>query len=194
MNRTCTHPKLGEVDEAAGEFWVGNAFQIVEEGENLSAYERNRLYLGVDGSDFIDGSFTSNVDIDSDSRSVIAADINQDGALDLLVASVGGGPLRLFLNRIPQKNRLRLSLEGVESNRLGIGTRLIARVGDRRVVRDVFPANGFMGQAPAIVDLGIGDADRIDELSIRWPSGKHQILKDVDPSKSLHVVEGVAPK
>ena len=34
---------------------------------------------------------------DSDSRSVVAADFNRDGAVDLLVGSVGGGPMRLFL-------------------------------------------------------------------------------------------------
>jgi hypothetical protein len=190
LNRTCTHPQLGAVDEDAGELWVGNPFKLVSQGDNLSAYERNRLYLNVDGQRFIDASFASAVNIDSDSRSVVAADFNHDGAIDLLVGSVGGGPLRLFLNQIPQKNRLTLTLQGVTSNRLGIGTRLVARVGEKQIVRDVFPVNGFMGQAPSIIDIGVGDATRIDELSLRWPSGIIQVINDIDVGMPLHVVEG----
>ena len=85
-------PELGEVDRDAGEFWYENPFQIVTNGENLSAFERNCLFMNLDGQAFIDGSFASGADIDSDSRSVIATDMNADGAIDLLVGSVGGGP------------------------------------------------------------------------------------------------------
>jgi ASPIC and UnbV len=189
LNREHTHPQLGELDEEAGEFWIGNPFDIAAQGENLSAYERNRLYLNVDGKSFVDSSFASDADIDSDSRSVIATDFNGDGAIDLLVGSVGGGPLRLFVNRIPQSHRLKLTLEGVVSNRFGIGTRIVARAGNTQFVRDAFPVNGFMGQGPAFVDLGVGQFGEIDELTIRWPTGKLQVFNDVDVSLPLHVVE-----
>lgn len=189
LDRSCTHPQLGKLDTKAGEFWIGNPFQITERGENLSAYEQNRLYMNVDGESFIDASYAAVADIDSDSRSVIAADFDNDGAIDLLVGSVGGGPLRLFLNRMPQRNRLHLTLEGSVSNRLAIGTRLVARFGKKRIVRDVFPVNGCMGQAPALVDLGVGDAEQIGELTIRWPSGSTQVVKGIHVRNPLHVVE-----
>lgn len=189
MNRTCMHPQLGEIDEEAGELWVGNPFQLVAQGDNLSAYERNRLYLNLDGQRFIDGSFASAVDIDSDSRSAVSADFNNDGAIDLLVGSVGGGPLRLFLNQIPQQNRLQLTLEGVTSNRLGIGARLIAHIGEKQIVRDVFPVNGFMGQSPPVIDIGVGAVTEIDELTIRWPSGVTQVISNVDVRTPQHIVE-----
>ncbi|MDA0590326.1 MAG: ASPIC/UnbV domain-containing protein [Planctomycetota bacterium] len=188
MDRTCTLPQVGEVDLDAGEFWTGNGFQIASKGENLSAYERNCVFMNFDGESFIDGSFSSGADVDSDSRSVMATDFNNDGSIDLLVGSVGGGPLRLFLNRMPQRNRLRIELEGTQSNRLGIGTRIIAKAGERQVVRDVFPANGFAGQAPAHVDLGIGDAERVD-LTVRWPSGQIQSLQAVPTGTQLKLVE-----
>lgn len=189
LNRTCSHPQLGQLDTQAGELWASNPFQLVSRGDNLSAYERNRLYLNVDGQRFIDGSFASAVNLEADSRSAVSADFNGDGALDLLVGSVGGGPLRLFLNQIPQRNRLQLTVEGTDSNRLAIGTRLIARLGDKQVVRDVFPINGFMGQGPALIDIGIGDATQVDELTIRWPSGSVQVVNDIDVGEPLHVVE-----
>ena len=191
LDRTCKLPQLGAVDEAAGEFWVENPFLIPSIGANLSAYERNRMFLNVDGSSFLNVSYASAADIDSDSRSVISADFDQDGAPDLLVGSVGGGPLRLFANRFPPGNRrVRIELIGITSNRYGIGTRLTAHCGSRQIVRDLFPPNGFMGQGPVSLELGVGPIERIDRLSLRWPNGSVQDLSDLPVDCSLAIVEG----
>ncbi len=126
-----------------------NPFQIPASGENLSAFERNRLFLNHGGLQFVDASFVSGVDIDSDSRAVIAADFNGDAKPDLLVGSAGGGSLRLFENQIKNGNRhLRLKLIGADSNRPGIGSRIEVTAGGRRIRRSLFPDNGFSGQAP----------------------------------------------
>lgn len=178
-NRLSQLEAIGEIDEEAGEFWTKNPFQMPNERENLSSFERNRTFLNLDGNSFIDVSFASGADIDSDSRSVVAADFNRDGATDLLVGSVGGGSLRLFLNRFPKANFSRIRLEGSGSNRAGIGARLTATVERQKLIRDLFPQNGFMGQGPAEIILGLGDAKVIDRLEVRWPSGKTQIYKNL---------------
>lgn len=178
-NRLSQLEAIGEIDEEAGEFWTKNPFQMPNERENLSSFERNRTFLNLDGNSFIDVSFASGADIDSDSRSVVAADFNRDGATDLLVGSVGGGSLRLFLNRFPKANFSRIRLEGSGSNRAGIGARLTATVEGKKLIRDLFPQNGFMGQGPAEIILGLGDAKEIDRLEVRWPSGKTQIYKNL---------------
>ena len=178
-NRLSQLEAIGEIDEEAGEFWTKNPFQMPNERENLSSFERNRTFLNLDGNSFIDVSFASGADIDSDSRSVVAADFNRDGATDLLVGSVGGGSLRLFLNRFPKANFSRIRLEGSGSNRAGIGARLTATVEGPKLIRDLFPQNGFMGQGPAEIILGLGDAKVIDRLEVRWPSGKTQIYKNL---------------
>ena len=178
-NRLSQLEAIGEIDEEAGEFWTKNPFQMPNERENISSFERNRTFLSLDGSSFIDVSFASGADIDSDSRSVVAADFNRDGATDLLVGSVGGGSLRLFLNRFPKANFSRIRLEGSGSNRAGIGARLTATVEGKKLIRDLFPQNGFMGQGPAEIILGLGDAKAIDRLEVRWPSGKTQFYKNL---------------
>jgi hypothetical protein len=180
LDRACTLPELGAVDRENGEFWAGNAFMIPQMGENLSAYERNCLFLNIDGDKFINASFASAVDIDADSRSVVAADFDRDGATDLLVGSVGGGSLRLFRNRFPTAQRsVQVRLEGVKSNRSAIGARVVAELGVRKIVRDLFPADGFSGQSPAEMTLGLGGAERIDRLTVRWPSGATQVFHGV---------------
>ena len=180
----------GDLDVEAGELWVTNPWELMSEGINLSAYERNRLFLNCGGREFIDLSHQSGADIDSDSRSAIAADFDRDGDLDLLVASVGGGPLRLFMNQIPSDFRsVRVLLEGVKSNRQGVGARLQIEVGERQIVRDVFPANGLMGQHPTEIVVGVGAVDQIDRLLVRWPSGHTQVYQNVPVGGTLQIRE-----
>ena len=178
-DRLCQLDAIGEIDKEAGEFWVKSPFEMPNARENLSSFERNRTFLNLDGNSFIDVSFGSGADIDSDSRSVVAADFNLDGATDLLVGSVGGGSLRLFLNRFPKANYSRIRLEGAESNRAGIGARLTATVGGRKLVRDLFAHNGVMGQGPAEIIFGLGKATAIDRLEVRWPSGRTQVYQNL---------------
>ena len=191
FDRTCQIPARGEIDHDAGEFWVENPFQMAFQQNNLSAYEPNRLFVNVDGRRFADLSHQSGTDIDSDSRSAVVGDFDNDNDPDLLVGSVGGGPLRLFQNTIPQMgSRVRLQLVGVTSNRQAIGSRVIAQCDGRQIVRDLFPANGFMGQNPAEMFLGLGPAKKIDLLTIRWPSGTIQQFEDVPVNCHLKIVEG----
>lgn len=189
-DRTCELQPLGDIDHAAGEFWASNPFAIIKNGENLSAYERNKLYLNVDGKRFFDASFASNVDLDSDSRSAIAGDFDQDGDPDLLVASAGGGAIRLFENRFNRGNRFfRIRLQGTESNRMAIGSRVILKLETGEIIRDLFPQNGCMGLGPAELLIGVGKAKKIREIVVRWPSGKTTSLTDVDAQQELTIRE-----
>ena len=193
LDRTAKLPQIGELDEATGEFWRESVFDMGSGADNLSAYEPNRMFLNIDGHRFLDGSFASGCDIDADSRSVIAADFDRDGDSDLLVGSVGGGPLRLFANQNSQDNHsVRLNLVGTSSNRFGIGARATAKIGDRTIVRDLFPANGCLGQSPPELIIGVGVAERIDEIEIRWPNGLTQVVHDVPVDGVLTIKEGQA--
>ena len=129
------------------------------------------------------------MDIDADSRSVVAADFDRDGAPDLLVASAGGGAVRLFRNRFPAASRVRIDLVGSKSNRLGIGTRIIAQTGGRTIRRVVFPANGGFGQGPAEVHIGVGSATTIDRLTVSWPAGGEQVFRNGPVNVALRITE-----
>lgn len=193
LDRSQSHDVLGKLDVDAGELWVDNPFHLPALGENLSAYEQNRVFLNSRGASFIDASFTSGANLDSDSRSVIAADFNNDGAQDLLVGSVGGGSIRLFLNRIPQGNAIEISPLLPGGNATAIGARVTAAVGSEKVVRDLFPATGCLGQQPARIHIGLGDAANVDSITIRWPGGQTQQLGSVPAGSRVVVVEGGEP-
>jgi hypothetical protein len=174
------------VDTSLGEFWSENPWDIVTQGHNLSAYERNRTWVNLRGRGFLDVSFLSGADSDGDGRCVVAGDFRNDGRLDLAVRQVGGGPFILFANDFPRRHYLEVSLRGRRSNRLGVGARLTAVAGGQRLVRELYPANGFGSQMPAVAHFGLGGADRVERLTVRWPSGAVQELTDLAADR--HVV------
>ncbi len=177
-NADCDLAQPGKVDEELGEFWVGAPFKIRQQ-HNLSAFERNRLFLNVAGGDFLDVSHIGGADSDGDGRASLAMDVNHDGMLDLVVRQAGGGPLLIYENRFVPQNFLRVTLRGRQSNRLGIGTRLVATVGERQIIRECYPANTFMSQAPLAVHFGLADAPQVKQLVVIWPSGLEQTFTDL---------------
>lgn len=191
LDRSCMLPQLGEMDDEHGEFWVENPFLLPQLGKNISAYEKNRMFLNMPEGAFLDASFASKADIDSDSRSVIASDFDNDGYCDLLIGSDGGGPLRMFRNSFPwQTRRVRVQLVGDISNRTAIGSRVILECGGRQIVRDLFAANGFQGQAPAEMLIGVGTSERIERLTVRWPTGQEQTFTDLGVDCEIVLTEG----
>lgn len=189
FDRGARIPAPGQVDNSLGEFWVNNPWEIMQKGHNLSAYERKRAYLNLRGKDFLDISYLSGADNDGDGRSIVAADFRNNGRLDLVLRQVGGGSVLLYENQFPQKHYLKISLRGHQSNRQGIGARVIATVKGQNLVRELYPLNSCRSQMPNLVHLGLGDAATVDRLLIRWPSGREQVLTNLAGDRHIIVDE-----
>jgi hypothetical protein len=188
--RSAIIPAPGEVDKNLGEFWVENPWDIISGRHNLSAYERSRAWLNVRGKDFLDISYLSGADNDGDGRSVVAGDFSNNGRLDVVVRKVGGGALQFYENRFPQRHYLEVTLRGTQSNRQGVGARLVAVVHGQQLVREMYPQNNYRSQMPNIVHFGLGDQEKVERLIIRWPSGAEQVLTDVAGDRHIVVEEG----
>lgn len=189
FDRAASCPAPGKIDESLGEFWVGDPW-LVGRKNNLSAFERNRAYLNTRGTNFVDISYISGLDSDGDARASVAADMNNDGRMDLLVRQIGGGPLKLYENRFPKKNWLVVSLRGVQSHSQGIGARVVVTTDAMTMTRELYPHNTFYSQGPAYVHFGLGKARRIKKVSIRWPNSSEQVLYNVRSNQHIVVVEG----
>jgi hypothetical protein len=182
----------GKIDDDLKEFWVENPWEIVKAGHNLSAYERHRTWMNIKGENFLDLSFLTGTDSDGDGRCVVAASFRNNGRQELIVRQAGGdaGGLLLYENNFPQRHWLEVSLRGRQSNRLGVGARLTAAVSGRKIVREMYPINSYRSQAPNRLHFGLDDATKVDSLEIRWPSGKTQILKNLNADAHIVIDEG----
>lgn len=189
-NQSESHPALGKLDHEHGEFWMRNPWD--DSNENLSAYERNRVLWNLGGQQFADISHLTTADLDSDSRAVAVGDFNQDGMPDVIVQSVGGGPLRVFENQWPHRHWLRVSLRGTKSNRLGLGARLKLEAGGRVQWRELYPVMSYRSQLPSSVLFGLGDAEHVDRLTVYWPSGEVQNVEQMPVNRRVRITEGDA--
>ncbi|MCZ6681785.1 MAG: CRTAC1 family protein, partial [Planctomycetota bacterium] len=128
-------------------------------------------------------------------RALAAVDLNGDGCRDLVITNASfvgtrDSDVRVFLNpAIAGNHWLTIRLVGTASNRLGIGARVTARVGNKTFVGEVLSTtSAFTGVQPE-VHFGIGEATIVDRLEIRWPSGTVTVLTDVAPDRVLTVNE-----
>lgn len=157
---------------------------------NLSSFERNRAFLNVGGRNFLDISHISGADTDGDSRSAITVDFNHDGRLDLVLRQAGSQPIVLYESRFPQRHFLQVTLRGRAGNRLALGSRLMAFVGEQQIVRELYPLNSFRSQQPLAVHFGLGEAERVDKVVVLWPSGRKQTFSGLPANRHVVLTEG----
>jgi hypothetical protein len=104
------------------------------------------------------------------------ADMDGDGDLDVVLTQIGGPPLVLRNDQQSGHHWLRLKLVGTKSNRDAIGAWVKVRVGNATMSRQVMPTRSYLSQSELVVTFGLGQADRVDEITIQWPSGVKQAL------------------
>jgi hypothetical protein len=118
-------------------------------------------------------------------RSATFADFNNDGKIDVVVTALGE-PAELWENVTPGDNTwLILKLIGSKNNRDGIG----ARVRAGKQYNHMTSAVGYAASSHFGVHFGTGTLKLVDEIEVRWPNGRVQILKDVPTNQVLPVRE-----
>jgi hypothetical protein len=124
-------------------------------------------------------------------RGLAIADINNDGKLDAVVTS-NDGPAWVLLNQTDTPNHwVTLNLVGVKSNRDAIGAQVrIATAGGDQFAT-VTTSSSYQSSSDKRLHFGLGTADSIREIEIRWPSGIRQILRDQKPDRILTISEPI---
>jgi hypothetical protein len=122
-------------------------------------------------------------------RSVIAADVDGDGATDLIVTQLYSPPV-LLRNVGGNKNHsLRIALTGLADNKTAIGTKVEVLAGGQWQKFEVAGASGYLSQGSTEIVAGLGLAAKADVVRLLWPTGVPQDEIDIDATKQLALKE-----
>jgi len=157
---------------------------------SFSGNEKNRLFHNRGNHSFDEVSGIHGVDTDRDGRGLIIADFDNDGAQDMYVINSNHDAI-LYRNEIGQKKKwIEIRLEGTDSPRDAIGTR-VTLFTDRGVFyRETNAGNGYEGQSTPYVHVGLGDAEIIKKIVVNWTSGKKQIFENIPTAQRFKLIEG----
>jgi hypothetical protein len=109
--------------------------------------------------------------------------------MDVFMVNLGG-PGYLLHNVSPGVNHwVAFKLVGKKSNRDGIGAKIAVSAGGRQQQAERVAGSGYLSQDDARVHFGLGAAAKADTVTITWPSGKIQTLRDVSADRIVTVEE-----
>ena len=122
-------------------------------------------------------------------RGAAYADIDNDGALDLLLTT-NGGPASLFHNTGGSNHSLRVKLFGTKSNRDGIGAVVRLTTGKDKQSQMMRSGSSYLSQSELVLTFGLGTLTQADAIEIQWPSGQVDKLAKVSGDQTITVQEG----
>ncbi len=158
---------------------------------NVGYAQPPHLFLNLGKGEFRDaaGSIGGDFAAPRVGRGLAFADFDRDGDVDLLLTT-NNGPAYLFRNDVSSGNRsLRLRLTGTKSNRDAIGAVVRTYHGGESQMRMVRGGSSYLSQSELALTFGVGQADRVDRLTVDWPSGASQEFKNLSLRKEFEINE-----
>jgi hypothetical protein len=155
-----------------------------------SSEARNNLFRNNGDGSFTDVSSAMGVADDGPGYGLAVADYNDDGFLDMFVSN-NNAPSVLYRAVPTGASWLKVLTVGTQSNRDGIGARVVVTAGGREQFRDVSGGESYLCHPSREVEFGLG-AHASARVEVRWPSGVIDRWEDVSSRQTLVAVEGAS--
>ena len=123
------------------------------------------------------------------SRGLAIGDLDGDGRPEIVIVNMNDKPT-LLKNTGPRKNALAIKLIGTHSNRSAIGARCTIEAGGRKRLADVVSGGSYFSQNSLTLYFGLGNAERVDRIEVRWPAGETQTWSNVAANRTVELTEG----
>jgi hypothetical protein len=122
-------------------------------------------------------------------RGAAYADINNDGALDVLVTT-NGGPAHLYRSEGGTNQSLRVKLVGTKSNRDGIGAVVRVAAGADKQWQMMRSGSSYLSASELVLTFGLGAKTKADAVEVQWPSGSVEKLSNISAGETVTIEEG----
>jgi len=123
-------------------------------------------------------------------RGAAFGDINNDGCVDIVILNADAPPSLLLNHCNPENHRVAFRLLGTKSNRLAIGARVTIKSGKLVQMDEVRSGGSYISQNDLRLHFGLGSTGSMSEVTIQWPSGATEVLKNIPADFIYTVVEG----
>jgi hypothetical protein len=153
--------------------------------------QEHTLFRGVGAKKFADVSSGAGQVLSdrTTARGACFADYDNDGKVDAFVVNLGGRGTLVHNVSINTGHWIAVKLKGTRSNRDGIGARVEVDAAGKRWTAERVAGSGYLSQDDGRLHFGIGAANNIDKLIVRWPSGREQMLEKLAVDRVLTVEE-----
>jgi enediyne biosynthesis protein E4 len=177
----------------------GHVYPEVQQLKTEAGYaQRKLLYRNLRNGHFADISLQVGPGISDPAacRGCAFGDFDNDGDIDVVVNTVNDFPQLLRCDSKLANNWIKVRTIGTKSNRSGIGARIacVTRVPGEskphRQIDEVRSGGSYISQNDLRIHFGLGKAEQVDRLEIRWPSGQVDSINDVKANQLLFVKEG----
>jgi len=157
-------------------------------GRSLAGFQHKRVWLNDGLGGFTEVAQAVGATDTFDGRAVALADLQNRGALDVVVANQCG-PLLLYRNRVdPRRHWIALELEGTKSNRSAVGAEVRVHWNGQHQLQVLTSASGYSAQNQRRLHFGLGECDAVARIEIRWPSGHEQVV-EAPAVNTIHCVQ-----
>jgi hypothetical protein len=165
--------------------------QVDGAGVNTTYRQANKLYLNTKSPKLLNvtGAAGPGLKIAKSHRGAAFADFNNDGQMDVAVSALDDAPSLLMNGGTAGNHWLMLRLEGAGKNRLGVGARVTLHSGGVVQVREVKAGGSYASSSDPRAHFGVGSAAVVDEVTVRWRSGKVTRLARVKADGVVRVAE-----
>ena len=124
------------------------------------------------------------------SRALACGDLNNDGAIDLVVTTIAG-PAHILYNAAPKNGHwLLVRAFDPQLHRDAYGAEITVRALDRHWVRLAHPAQSYLSSNDPRAHFGLGPHSRIDAIEVLWPDGSKEVFPGQPADQIVTVRKG----
>jgi hypothetical protein len=151
--------------------------------------ERNQFIRRDPAGRFFDASAEASSALDdlAMSRALLLSDLDADGDPDVVVTNNRSSARVLRNENRSGHSWLVLDLVGIGGRRDTFNSRVQIHAAGKSFFREVRSAQGFLGSNDPRLFFGLGSAERVEKVEIRWTDGSRQVLENLPVDRVLRI-------